>query len=131
VAFNSVQLTTPPPVAYSFGVTAKTFPGLWITNLIWQFGDGSSLNVPYCCQSWVSEVRSHAYSQAGSYTVLVIALDNAGNFGNAVVTVNWLTPLPEYPAYTMPLIASVLLTLMGAAWIRRGLKHNPFPMFSQ
>jgi hypothetical protein len=123
VMLNSIQLTNPPPQAYSFGVTAKTNPGSWITHLLWQFGDGAVLDVPYCCQSEVSEVQYHAYSQPGSYTVVVVAFDNAGNFGNAVVTVNWVTPIPEYPAYAMPLIASLLAAFFGVISIKKRLKH--------
>jgi len=81
------------------------------------------LDVPYCCQSEVSEVQYHAYSQPGSYTVVVVAFDNAGNFGNAVVTVNWVTPIPEYPTYAMPLIASLLAAFFGVISIRKRLKH--------
>ncbi len=118
VNFNSVQLTTPPPQAYSFGVGAKTFPGLWITRLHWEFGDGAFLDVPYCCQSQVSEVQYHAYTQPGSYTVVVVAFDNAGNFGDAFVTVNWITPVPEYPTYAIPLLISLLVALATAAYVK-------------
>lgn len=123
VMFDSIQLTNPPPQAYSFGVNAKTTPGFWITRLVWQFGDGAVLDVPYCCQSQVSQVQYHAYSQPGSYTVVVVAFDNAGNFGNAVVTVNWVTPIPEYPTYAMPLIASLLAAFFGIISIKKRLKH--------
>jgi len=119
VMFNSVQLTGAPPQAYSFGVTAKTSPGLSITRILWQFGDGVSLDVPYCCQSQVSEVQYHAYSQQGTYTVVVVVFDSGGNFGNSVVTVNWATPVPEYTAYGVPLIASLLIALFGVALIRK------------
>ena len=123
VMLNSVQLTNPPPQAYSFGVSAKTYPGLWITHLLWQFGDGAILDVPYCCQTEVSEVQYHSYSQPGSYTVVVVAFDNAGNYGNADVTVNLVTPIPEYPTYAMPLIASLLVAVFGVASIRKRLNH--------
>lgn len=118
VSFDSIQLTTPEPQAYSFGVVAKTSPGLWITHLLWQFGDGSILDVPYCCQSQISEVRYHAYAEKGSYTVVVVAYDNAGNSGNAVVTVNWTVPAPEYPAAGLPMIASLLTVLVAAALLK-------------
>ncbi len=120
--FNSVQLTTPPPQAYSFGVVAKTFPGLWITRLHWEFGDGAFLDVPYCCQSQVSEVQYHAYSRPGSYTVVVVAFDNAGNFGDAFVTVNWITPVPEYPSYSIPFLISLFAVLTAAAYTKS--KHT-------
>jgi PKD repeat protein len=129
VTFDSVQLTTPPPQAYSFGVVAKTIQGNWITNLVWQFGDGKVLNVPYCCQHEVSEVQYHAYAQPGTYTVVVIAFDNAGNYGNANVTVNWIgsgdppTPVPEYPVGLLPLVASLVVAFFGIASIKKRLKH--------
>ncbi len=119
VYFDSIQLTNPPPQAYSFGVSATTFPGLWITKLVWQFGDGAFLDVPYCCQSRVSDVRYHAYATPGSYTVVVVAYDNVGNVGSALVTVDWITPIPEYPSYSLPLIASLVAALVAAAALRK------------
>ncbi len=119
VNFNSVQLSTPPPQAYSFGVVAQTSPGLWITRLHWEFGDGAFLDVPYCCQSQISEVQYHAYAQPGSYTVVVVAFDNAGSFGDAFVTVNWLTPVPEYPTYAIPLLISLFAVLAVAAYAKK------------
>ncbi len=129
VNFDSVQLTIPPPQAYSFGVTAKTAPGLSITRLHWEFGDGAFKDVPYCCQGQVSEVQYHAYAQPGSYTVIVIAYDNGGNFGYAAVTVNWVTPIPEYPNYGLPLFISLFATLAAAAYARG--KHRPLPALSR
>ena len=123
VMFDSVQLTYAPPQAYSFGVVAKTFPGLWITKLVWQFGDGAGKEVPYCCQNEVSEVQYHAYSQPGSYTVIVWAFDSAGNSGVALVTVNWVTPMPEYSTYGLPIVAALLVALFGLAWIRKRSKQ--------
>ena len=118
VNFNSVSLTTPPPQAYAFGVDAKTFPGLWITRLHWEFGDGAFLDVPYCCHNEVSEVRNHAYSQPGSYTVVVVAYDNAGNFGDAFVTVNWVQPVPEYQTPSLALLMSVFAVLIVATFAK-------------
>jgi hypothetical protein len=119
VNFNSVSLSTPPPQAYSFGIIAKTFPGLSIIRLHWEFGDGAFLDVPYCCQSFVSEVQYHAYAHPGSYTVVVVAFDNAGNFGDAFVTVNWITPVPEYPTYAIPLFISLFAVLAAAAYAKK------------
>jgi hypothetical protein len=116
VTFDSIQLTTPLPQAYSFGIVAKTAPGQWITQLVWLFGDGAALSVPYCCQSQISEVRYHAYAQQGSYTVQVVAFDNIGNTANAVVTVNWTVHAPEYPAATLPMIASLFLALVAVSF---------------
>lgn len=109
VSFDSVDLTQLSPQAYSFGVTAKTSPGLWITHLLWQFGDGITKDVPYSAQSQVSEVQYHAYSAPGTYTVSVTAYDNMGNFGFAQVVVNWVTPVPEYTNYGIALLLSLLL----------------------
>lgn len=121
VMLDSVQVSNPPPQAYSFGVVAKTAPGLWITALIWQFGDGSGKFVPYSTQSQVSETQYHAYSQPGSYMVVVWAFDNAGNSGYATVTVNWVTPVPEYSAYFIPIIISLAVTVVGVATLKK--KH--------
>jgi len=109
VTFNSVDLTQASPQAYSFGVTAKTTPGLTITKLTWMFGDGVNKDVPYSAQSEVSEVQYHAYSTPGTYTVSVIAYDSMGNAGYAQVTVNWITPVPEYSSYGIALLLSLLL----------------------
>ncbi len=122
VMFDSIQVTNPPPQAYSFGVVARTSPGLWITHLIWQFGDGAVKDVVYCCQRQVSEVQYHAYSQPGSYTVTLFAIDNQGNSGSAMVTVNWVTPVPEYTNYILPFSASLLVVLFGVASVRKKLK---------
>jgi PKD repeat protein len=122
VMFNSVQLTSLPPQAYSFGVDAKTAQGLWITRLVWVFGDGALMDIPYCCQNQVSEVQYHAYSQPGTYQVSVEAFDNAGNSGVAIVNVNWDTPVPEYTAYGFPLIVSLLVTFFGIAKIRKATR---------
>jgi PKD repeat protein len=89
VVFDSIELTTFLPQAYSFNVVAETGPGQWITRLVWHFGDGAVLNVPYCCHNMVSEVRYHIYAQEGCYTVKVVAFDNFGNSGIARATVNW------------------------------------------
>ena len=116
--FDSIQLTTIVPQAYSFGAVAKTAPGSWITQLIWQFGDGSVLDVPYCCQSQVSDVQYHAYSQQGTYTVTVTAYDNTGNWGNAIITVNWDSPAPEFPIGGLTMVASLFAALAAAALLK-------------
>jgi PKD repeat protein len=109
VIFNSVDLTEYSPQAYSFGVTATTSPGLTITKLSWRFGDGVGKDVPYSAQSEVSDVQYHAYSTPGTYTVSVIAYDSVGDAGYAQVTVNWVTPVPEYSSYGLALLFSLLL----------------------
>lgn len=123
VNFDSIQLTTPVPQAYAFGVRAKTSQGLWITQLVWQFGDGSMMNVPYCCQSDVSEVQYHSYTQQGSYTVMVVAYDNMGNFGNAIVTVNWTTPVPEFKTGTLTMFATLFIVLTVGAILKKRQIH--------
>jgi len=87
------------------------------------------MDVPYCCQSHVSEVRYHAYANPGPYTVYVAAFDNAGNAGTAWVTVNWVTPIPEYPSYSLSLIASLVVVFVGLAAVRRGIRPKTFPAF--
>ena len=128
VNFNSVQLDTSSPQAYAFGVTAAAAPGFTISRLHWEFGDGIFLDVPYCCQTQVSEVRYHAYQQPGSYTVLVIAYDSGGNFGDAVTTVSWPTPVPEFPSVAMPFLAAVLMVVTTAALTRRAKRQNLEPI---
>jgi len=73
------QLTTLYPPAYLFNVAAKTAPGLWITSLVWSFGDGSTLTVPFSAQSQVSDIRAHVYATQADYCVTVTAYDSAGN----------------------------------------------------
>lgn len=114
VNFNSIQLDTGSPQAYAFGVVAKASPGFAITELDWQFGDGSPvLRFPYCCQSQVSEVRYHSYQAPfqPSYNVVVVAYDSGGNVGYATATVNWPTPVPEYPTLAIPLLGALLAVL--------------------
>jgi hypothetical protein len=128
VRLNSIQLSNPPPQAATFEVYAQTFPSLWITRIVWNFGDGAVLDVPYCCRSTVSEVQYHAYPSypddlTRQYTVTVIVFDNAGNFGDAVVTVDWVTPIPEYDALAIPLVATLILTIFGTAAIKRRTRN--------
>jgi hypothetical protein len=124
VNFNSVQVDTNSPQAYAFGVTAMAAPGFTITRLHWEFGDGIFLDVPYCCLSQVSEVRYHAYQQPGSYTVMVIAYDSGGNFGDAITTISWPTPVPEFPSVAMPLLAAVFMLVTAGALTRRAERQN-------
>ena len=94
VWFNGPPLLiTTYPMAYEFNVAAMTSNGFWITSLHWDFGDYSTLDVPFSAQSEVSDVRYHAYSQSGLYTVSVTAYDNMGNSETAQVIVNWATPV--------------------------------------
>ena len=118
VDFNSVQLDTNYPEAFAFGVSVTAAPGFSITSLHWDFGDGSTLDVPYCCQTQVSEVRYHAYQQPGTYNVFVLAYDSGGNIGQALVTVNWPTPVPEFSDLSIPLLVSLLAVLMTLTFVR-------------
>ena len=77
------QLTISYPPAYLFNVAAKTAPGLWITNLHWDFGDGATLDVPFSAQNQVSDIRAHQYANSANYCVTVTAYDNAGNSASA------------------------------------------------
>jgi PKD domain len=127
VNFNSVQLDTSSPQAYAFGLVATAAPGFQITRLHWDFGDGIFLDVPYCCQNQVSEVRYHAYLQPGSYMVTVIAYDSGGNSGDAVTNVSWPTPVPEYPILIIPLLAALLAVLAAVKYTRSSrLRHSKF-----
>jgi len=119
VSFNSVQLDTSSPQAYAFGIIATAAPGFTLTRLHWDFGDGTFLDVPYCCQSQVSEVRYHAYQQPGSYQVTVTAYDSGGNSGYAVTTVSWPTPVPEYPIVAIPLLTALLAGLLTLGYAKR------------
>ena len=119
VSFNSVQLDTSSPQAYAFGVTATAAPGFQITRLHWDFGDGIFVDVPYCCQSQVSEVRYHAYPQPGSYQVTVIAYDSGGNSGDAVTTISWPTPIPEYSNLAIPLLSALFAGLLTLGYVKR------------
>ena len=80
VWFNGAfQLTMAYPPAYEFNVAAKTAPGLWITNLHWDFGDGSTRDVPFSAQSQVSDIEDHQYANPGNFCVTVTAYDSAGD----------------------------------------------------
>jgi len=124
VNFNSVQLDSTSPQAYAFGIVATAASGFTITRLYWNFGDGISLDVPYCCESQVSEVRYHTYQQPGSYAVTVIAYDSGGNSGEATVSISWVTPVPEFPSIVLPLLAAIFIVLTTGALARRGKRQN-------
>ena len=119
VNFNSVQLDTISPQAYAFGMVATAAPGMTITRLHWDFGDGTFMDVPYCCQNQVSEVRYHAYQQPGSYTVTVTVYDSGGNSGEATTTISWPTPVPEFQSATAPILASIFMVLTMGALMRK------------
>lgn len=118
VKFNSIQLDTGSPQAYAFGIVATAAPGFTLTRLHWDFGDGIFLDVPYCCQSQVSEVRYHAYQQPGSYQVTVIAYDSGGNSGDAVASISWPTPVPEYTNVAIPLLSVLLVGLLTLGYAK-------------
>jgi PKD repeat protein len=86
------SLTILYPIAYEFNVAAVTSSEFWITSLHWDFGDGSTLDVPFSGVNHVSDSQFHAYTLSGLHTVTVTAYDNAGNSESAHVTVNWTIP---------------------------------------
>lgn len=69
-----------------FNVIAKTSSVLWIANLHWDFGDGSTLDVPFSGQSQISEIRAHQYGDQSNHIITVTATDNTGNIGSVCVT---------------------------------------------
>jgi len=98
VWFDSPQFLSYDPCAYLLVVNAKTSTGLSITNLHWDFGDGSILDVPYSAQSYVTDTRTHIYQYTGTYNVTVTAYDNTGNSGTSSVTLSNVTPGSCNPA---------------------------------
>ena len=80
------QLTIAYPHVYLFNVAAKTDSGLSITRLHWDFGDGSTLDVPFSGQSQVSDMRAHQYANQANYCITVTAFDNAGNTASVSVS---------------------------------------------
>jgi hypothetical protein len=79
VWFDTPYFLEAGPCKYQLVVHAKTASGLWITGLHWDFGDGSTLNVPFARENQVGDSRIHGYATAGTYIVAVTASDSAGN----------------------------------------------------
>jgi len=100
VWFDRPQFLNVDPCAYELDVHAQTSIGLWITSLRWNFGDGSTLNLPFSAQSVVDDIRTHIYSVSGTYAVSVVAFDNAGNTGSAGQTLTNVIPGSCIPAPT-------------------------------
>ena len=98
VWFDRPQFLNVDPCAYELDVHAQTSIGLWITSLRWNFGDGSTLNLPFSAQSVVDDIRTHIYSVSGTYAVSVVAFDNAGNTGSAGQTLTNVIPGNCIPA---------------------------------
>jgi hypothetical protein len=69
------------PCSYQLVVHAQTTNGLSIINLHWDWGDGSTLDVPFAGSNQVTDSRTHGYVNAGTYVVSVTATDSAGNTG--------------------------------------------------
>ncbi len=131
------QLTTSYPPAYLFNVAAKTSGGLSITSLHWDFGDGSSLDVPFSGQSQVSDIRAHQYVNQANYIVTVTAYDSAGNIATVRVSLLpdfTLTPAsPTSQNITQGGSASYIVNV-GSAWCNQihidlatSLNQNPPP----
>jgi hypothetical protein len=92
------QLTEPSNVwVYEFNVHANTSIGLWITNLHWDFGDGSIKDDPFSGQAHVSELVFHHYADQLNHIVTVTATDNAGNTGSACATL-----MPDFTLSVAP-----------------------------
>jgi hypothetical protein len=88
VSFDALpQRTMLYPPAYAFNLNATTSSGLWITNLHWDFGDGSTYDNTFSGRSQVTDIQNHIYSAERNYCVRVTATDNAGNTGIATVSV--------------------------------------------
>jgi hypothetical protein len=120
VNFGPVEYKSTPPSAYIFQVSAQTSPDLWITSLHWDFGDGSTMDVPFSGQSQVSDMQYHSYTTAGEYIVRVTAQDNAGNNSTGSIL---LAVVPEFPSAPVTLAATLFVALIGLATIRR--RHAP------
>ena len=97
------QLTTLYPPAYLFNVAAKTSSGLWIKSLHWDFGDGSTLDLPFCCQSQINDLRAHIYKDQANYIITVTACDNAGNCNDVCVSLK-----PDFTLSASPSSQSVV-----------------------
>jgi hypothetical protein len=81
VWFDTPYFLEAGPCEYQLVVHAQTASGLWITSLHWNFGDGSTLDVPFNGVSQVRDSRVHGYTTQGTYVVGVTATDSAGNTG--------------------------------------------------
>jgi hypothetical protein len=67
-------------------------------SLSWNFGDGSTLNLPFSAQSIVDDIQTHIYSATGTYYVSVVAFDSAGNTASAGQTLANVVPGSCIPA---------------------------------
>jgi len=97
------QLTTLYPPAYLFNVAAKTSSGLWIKSLHWDFGDGSTLDLPFCCQSQINDLRAHVYKDQSNYIITVTACDNGGNCNDVCVSLK-----PDFTLSASPSSQSIV-----------------------
>ena len=97
------QQTTLYPPAYVFNVVATTSTGLWIKSLHWDFGDGSTLDLPFCCQSQVNDLEAHIYKDQANYIITVTACDSAGNCNDVCVTLK-----PDFTLNATPSSQSVV-----------------------
>ena len=96
-------LTTLYPPAYMFNVAAKTSSGLWIVSLHWDFGDGSTLDLPFCCQSQISDIQNHIYKDQANYIITVTACDNEGNCNDVCVSLK-----PDFTLSASPSSQSIV-----------------------
>ena len=79
VWFDTPYFLEAGPCEYQLVVHAKASSGFTITNLHWDFGDGSILDVPFARESFVSDSRVHGFATARTYVVAVTASDSGGN----------------------------------------------------
>ncbi len=84
----SAQISPNPAQAnqsITFDASASSDPDGQITQYLWNFGDGSTSN---------QKIATHAYSQAGTFNVLLTVTDNNGATGQASgqVTITEATP---------------------------------------
>lgn len=106
----TVQLDTSSMSITGYAVTLvatadPTAPGATITKVEYNWGDGSPAQASKVEQETsirdgvVSNIwpGSHAYAQAGTYTITVTATDSNGLSGSAQTTVQVSAPTQEYP----------------------------------
>ncbi len=111
---SSPQVKSSSPCGYLFGAMAQTASGLLVTSLHWDFGDGSTLDVPFSAQSRISDNEFHSYSNNGTYIITVTAQDNAGNSGTATVTLPnaiSVSCVPEFPSVTLLLLLTMVIAV--------------------
>jgi C1A family cysteine protease len=83
-----------------------------IASYSWVFGDGAT---------GTGKTAAHAYSSPGTYTVMLMVEDKAGNTATSSLTVTvqaGVSVIPEFPAAALPVLL-IALTCLGAVVYRR------------